>query len=493
MIETWAHQVSDGFRAAVPLFLALALPITLFVCRSVVRSQRSATYDDLIRALYPEGGEDALPQLELVRSKYATRKTRKATIPGAAREEGRAYQNFLVIALATWLFAAFSFIGFQLLLTPKACLFAAACVQSDGSPWLQDSLAWSATLPDVPGVTREMVQTVSIAAVGFVGAYVATTQFLIRQLLNYELGAVSFLRSAFQLFLGMSVPLVAFRVGSSVDIPWVETNLDAFPTWLGLAFFLGMAPQAGISWLSTRLKLTLEKRINLTMLESAKIIPVEIIDGIDSTTKFRLDEANVSDVQNLATRNPIELYVETPYTILQVFDWVLQAQLCLVVGPDVFQRLRQHRIRTIFDLERAVLADGAPEAYVLAMGDVIFSGADPAFMARIGGEGGLKDADVIRHAVAVMCDDLHVHRLRALWKLILIRSADRENEPWLYRTGALPGDGDWTSPPTLRPVLSNGATVNPMRPSRRRKPERAAPLVTGSLGDPPAPEGVPPT
>jgi hypothetical protein len=285
------------------------------------------------------------------------------------------------------------------------------------------------------------------------------------------------------------VPLVAFRIGSAVYVPYVTDRVDAFPTWLGIAFFLGMAPQAGISWLSTRLKLTLEKRINLDSLESAKIIPLEIIDGIDSTTKFRLDEANVHDVQNLATRNPIELYIETPYTILQVFDWVLQAQLCLVVGPDAFQRLRQHRIRTIFDLERAVLADGAPEAYVQAVGEVIFFGADAAFLSRIGGPEAPLSPDIVRHAVAVMCDDLHVHRLRALWKLILIRSGDSEQQAWLYRKGHLPGDGDYSFPVAPR---RDDDVVTPLR-ARRRKDHGESAIVVGSLaGQAAAPEGIPP-
>lgn len=490
MLDQFLHQLEEFFRAAVPVFLALALPITLFVCRTVVRSQRTAMFDDLMRALYPQGGE-GLPQLELVRTKYMTRKQRNAVRPGAEKEEAQPYRNLLVLILATWLFAAFSYIGFQLLLTPKICLFAAKCAEAANGAWLQDSLAWSALAPVDSGIAGHLVQTVSIAAVGFIGAYVATTQFLIRQLLNYELGAVSFLRAAFQLFLGLCVPLVAFRIGSAIYVPFGE-QLDPFPTWLGIAFFLGMAPQAGISWLSSKLKLTLEKRVNLASLESAKIIPVEIIDGIDSTTKFRLDEANVHDVQNLATRNPIELYIETPYTILQVFDWVLQAQLCLVVGPDAFQSLRQHRIRTIFDLERAVLADGAPEPYIHAVGEVIFMGADPKFMGRIGGGEGPMSPDIIRHAVAVMCDDLHVHRLRALWKLILIRSGDAEQQAWLYRTGHLPGDGDWSLPVAAPPADND--VVTPLRP-RRRKENGDDAIVMGSLagaGQPPAPEGVPP-
>ena len=37
------------------------------------------------------------------------------------------------------------------------------------------------------------------------------------------------------------------------------------------------------------------------------VMPTDIIDGIDMLTKFRLMEAGIRDIQNLATANPVLL------------------------------------------------------------------------------------------------------------------------------------------------------------------------------------------
>ncbi|CAN7176445.1 hypothetical protein LJR225_000389 [Phenylobacterium sp. LjRoot225] len=474
----------EGGINLLALALACALPFALFASRVIVRRQRGALYNDLVAVLYPDN-EAALPLLELVRSKYDTGLAKTANGVGGARREPRG------LILTATLFAFFSYLGFTLLLTPKSDLFTPGSAGS--SPLalgLYDALIWSGGL-SLAGVdeAKRVSAVASVAVAAFLGAYVTATTVLIRQLLNYELGAISFLRSTFQLLLGVTVATVGFRALSPLigAVPQIfgapATPPGVEPTWwLGAAFLVGLAPEAGLSWIASQLKLNLQKRIDLASLDLVSVTPVEVIDGIDSATRFRLEENNIIDIQNLATANPVELYVETPYGFLRVFDWVLQAQLCAVVGVEAFHVLRTHHIRTIFDLERAVLPEDAPPNYVLAIGAVLFEHASETFKKQIQAAGGTLDVDVIRHAVGISCDDLHVHRLRALWQQVMARSGAREAR-WLYRRGPLPGD-IWTPSAieTARQAINLAeAAADQFRSQKGDDPPRLERLETAAL------------
>ncbi|MFN9848933.1 MAG: hypothetical protein ACK56C_11220 [Alphaproteobacteria bacterium] len=441
----------------VAAFLALALPLALFVSRHVVRSQRAALYNDIAATLFPDGGGESWPQLEVVRTKYATGRTGDRSGASFVTDANRDPRTLILTAM---FFCAFSFMGFALLLVPfSATSGSAHAWQPLRFLFLADIPLWKSAAVSAPGATQVQL----VAAFAFLGAYVTAAQYLIRQLLNYELGAIAFLRAAFQLFLGVVVAVVAFRalVGLAGNLSVIfngAITTSGIPTtdagssgwWLGVAFLIGLAPEAGLSWIADQLKLRLRKRVNLASLDSALIAPLELIDGIDSGIRFRLEESNIFDVQNLATQNPIELCVDTPYGLLQIFDWVLQAQLCTVVGGKAFEALRAHNIRTIFDLERAVLPDDAPTNYVLAIGTVLFANASDSFRTKIG-LNGVNDSltvDVIQHSVGVVSDDLHVHRLRSLWRRILKRSTSDQDRAWLYRRDLLPGDAEELSPIT---------------------------------------------
>jgi hypothetical protein len=162
-----------------------------------------------------------------------------------------------------------------------------------------------------------------------------------------------------------------------------------------------------------------------------------MIIGIDPYMKLRLSEFEIEDVQNLATINPIQIFVETPYGLYEVIDWVAQAQLILAVGAKRTLSLRELNIRTIFDLERAL--DSAPLSRRVAgalLGDPA-SAASPAPPApgsrasvhqplRLGSSELTLDPEIeIDALVSIIRDDLHVQRLRQIWDVIGDRLKER--------------------------------------------------------------------
>ena len=182
-------------------------------------------------------------------------------------------------------------------------------------------------------------------------------------------------------------------------------------------------PDFGLSTLVRYLHITYLKNVDDAVMKSVAIIPIEIVDGIDYDVRYRLEETNIVDIQNLATYNPILLFVETPYGLYEAFDWVLQAQLCLAVGPRTFLELKKYKVRTIFDLEKAVTGTGT-DGLTRMIGAVLYTDADPQMRKCIATASadpnapGELDVVSVRQAITVMGDNLHTRRLRQLWSVI---------------------------------------------------------------------------
>ena len=191
---------------------------------------------------------------------------------------------------------------------------------------------------------------------------------------------------------------------------------------------------------------------------------MDVIDGIDFATRFRLEDCGIYDVQNLAAVNPIMLHIELPFGIYQCIDWVAQAQLCHILGIEKFLMMRELNIRTIFDLERAIDSEGEPNEADTIYAGILFAATDNLrSVSSIGNSrplivesGKVTPASVdeyciwartvigttpeqtsscIEHLMRWIGDDLHVRRLRLIWNDI---SSSLGPRAWALQDGARP-------------------------------------------------------
>jgi hypothetical protein len=223
--------------------------------------------------------------------------------------------------------------------------------------------------------------------------------------------------------------LAALGVANGASWPEFDPSEGVGYGWFFLAFALGFIPESALSYMLQKSGLAFKDR--LSQLEKhSKVVPVTLLDGIDHLTAFRLEEANIFDMQNLAAFNPIMLHIESPFGFYTTIDWVAQAQLCLEFGPERFLALRTLNIRTIFDLE-AVVRDGSNDIKD-ALADLLLQSDKrdtdlrrdlgletlPKLHLAVGGTGALTTdvrREALRTLVVAITGGLHVMRLRQLW------------------------------------------------------------------------------
>lgn len=307
-----------------------------------------------------------------------------------------------------------------------------------------------------------------IGSLAFAGAFVAAIRVFVRSLAIFDLSAYTFLRQSVEVIASVVVVMLLFRAfpdpitpvkdlltGSGQvakgcpQIPWI---------WLALAPLLGLIPESATKFLLVRMQGVVgwikldDDRFNRV----TRSIPIDVIDGIDYWTRFRLEECGIFDVQNLATYNPILLHVETPFNIYRGVDWVAQAQLCCMVGIEKFLLLRQMNIRTIFDLERAIdfqtgktnqsAGKASPDEFDTLFAGILFAATDTMrdISTIAGAKPFIKNADgkpqaatiedycqwaremitasdggtklCMEHLLSWISDDIHVRRLRRIWQ-----------------------------------------------------------------------------
>lgn len=412
--------------------LSTIVPIGIFLGRNNVRLVRKdivVDLEQLFKFASKDGRPLILPSFELVKYKYDPGSNPDRSAKDSSQAQSLRYYAFLIL-----IYVFISVCGFLVAFSPLPPS------AGSGSP----TTFTNTFIANPNGLFGGSITYT------FIGAYVWSIIYLIRRVSNYNLSPLSFYQCCIHILFAAVVSGVVWH--SHIFDYWTNQPQAAqgpkdrsFGDYMGnlrivIAMVIGFFPDLFINAIVARFPMITLRRIRTSSKLLQEELPLDMILGIDPMMKLRLAEFEIEDVQNLATINPLQIFVETPYGLYQVIDWVAQAQLILAVGPDRIAALRTLAIRTIFDLERCVEnreLRGRLEQALVGPVQVPRSSDDQPLPAY--GEGDprnhevrLVKSDIHLHGsqaldaiIEIIRDDLHVRRMRQIWDIINVRLNER--------------------------------------------------------------------
>lgn len=171
----------------------------------------------------------------------------------------------------------------------------------------------------------------------FIGAFVWSTQNIIRRLVTGDLLPSTYFAASIRIIYSVLVALVMVYVIRATDA--LKDSAGLIPV---LAFLTGLTPESTLRFIKDRVSLLNRDK------QEADPLPLNMIEGINSFHRFRLGELAVDNAQNLAETNFIDLVLKTPYNPSQIIDWIAQAKLYCYFKEDL-AKLRSVGIRNAFD------------------------------------------------------------------------------------------------------------------------------------------------
>ena len=403
---------------AASFFAAALLPFVFVVTRESTKQHRQGIVEDLkiVFDASRDGSNRMIPSFEFVKYKYSVdRRTGQKTD-----------DNRVDFSTLHWVLSGIPLVLVCFVLNAVTAgivlhtLFRRPAAEV--LPWLDD------------GDALPLSAWVLLAA--YTGAVLFTLRSFRQAINNFDLSPFSLLGAFVNVgFSVLIAPLLVFgvlRFPQAVGVPIGIEGTAAFPVVLIGAFAAGYYPDVAVRTILRSSRLRFYKQDKVSLFEAVKSTPLEVIDGIDSEIRSRLEDYHIVTVQNLAAANPLMLFVETPYGVYQIMDWVAQAQLCASVGPVALQKLWKLGIRTIFDLERVLLDPVCQnERLVTSVGAILWEGpyVVPA------GQGGPPDVAAVRANIRFRLENPHVHRLRQIFNQVSLSLGDDARRLWPHPDG----------------------------------------------------------
>jgi hypothetical protein len=189
-------------------------------------------------------------------------------------------------------------------------------------------------------------QIAVIGSLAFVGAYVGAVRNFARAVAVFDLSSYTFLRQTIEMAASVIFTVILFALLRNVllamtDIPanvdWTKADTHIQPIWYGLAPLLGLVPQSATKFLMVKFQsngyLNWVKVSEDAYNPITRLISLDIIDGIDYETRFRLEECGIYDVQNLAAYNPVMLHIESPLASIRSLTGSRRRSCAISLGP----------------------------------------------------------------------------------------------------------------------------------------------------------------
>jgi len=295
----------------------------------------------------------------------------------------------------------FSTASFPIISITAACAFFAAILVFTTSfvGFVTDANSCSMFLAVMQYATKNCggaYATLVAVSFAYLGWYAWAVSGVFSRLVTMEFMSGSLYALLSRLVLSIVVAAVLYNIwddivlAAKLDSGWVKAD----PAFIG--FITGLFPLQTLNYFVTTVWTRVFSQRSGFFSES--LIPtksLEIIQGISPWRMFRLYDFGLDDCENLAVANPIELYETTNLPLLELVDWISQAQLAVTFDIRMFLYLQRNGVRTAADFERMahdktarkVLADLTmlPENHIAALGETMRSSTNFCWLKALRG------------------------------------------------------------------------------------------------------------